>query len=295
MTAIGQAELLPKEKVLPSVGLFLALLALFSSVGYYLTIEITLIRYYIVVLMWSPGLAALATCRIMGISLASIGWGWGESRWQWMAYFIPVLYGLIAFGFVWGFGLAGAAGPKYIAGVSDYLGLHGWSPAAVITFAVVMFGGVGMVWRIASSLGEEIGWRGFLTPQLMRVFSFPVTSVIVGLVWSLWHAPLIYFTKYNGGPYDLHLQMVNFTIMTIGISFVMTYLRLKSGSVWSATIMHAAHNCFVIGLFSEMTINYEGRLYAGEFGSVLPVVMVLFAAFFWYRARKEGLSGPLNQ
>lgn len=295
MTAIGQAELLPKEKVLPSIGLFLALLALFSSVGYYLTIHVSLIRYYIVVLMWAPAFAAFATCRLMGINLSSIGWNWGNSRWLWMAYFTPIIYGLIAYGIIWGFGLAGVAGPKYIAGVSDYLGLNGWSDGAVIAFAVLMFGVVGMVWRMASSLGEEIGWRGFLTPQLMRLFSFPVTSLIVGLVWSAWHAPLIYFTKYNGGPYDLHLQMANFTVMTIGVSFVMTYFRLKSGNIWTATVLHAAHNCFVIGLFGELTHNYEGRLYAGEFGSVLPLVMIAVGGYFWYRARKEGLSGPLNQ
>jgi membrane protease YdiL (CAAX protease family) len=294
MTAIGQADILPKEKVLPSILLFLGLTALFSCVGYYLTIQIELIRYYIVILMWSPGLAAFATCKIQGIHLRSIGWGWGNARLQWAAYFIPIFYGLVAYGFIWGTGRAGVAGPKYIEGVSNYLGLVGWSDGAVIAFAVLIFGGVGMVWRIASSLGEEIGWRGFLTPQLMRLYSFPVTSLIVGLVWSLWHAPLIYNTTYNGGPYDLHVQMANFTVVTIGVSFIMTYMRLKSGSVWSATILHAAHNCFVIGLFGEMTINYEGRLYAGEFGSVLPIVMVVFAAYFWYRAKKEGLSGPLN-
>jgi len=152
-----------------------------------------------------------------------------------------------------------------------------------------------MIWSVGATLGEELGWRGFLTPQLMRYFSFPLTSLIVGLIWSVWHAPLIYLTKYNAGPYGLDMQMLNFTVMTVGLSFIMTYLHLKSGSVWAAAIFHASHNAYVISIFGEMTIKYEDtRLYMGEFGLILPLVVAALGGYFWYRAAKEGLSGPLN-
>jgi len=293
MPAKGQDSLLLKDEVLTSIAVFLLLLAAFSSVGYYLTIHMGLRRHYLVALMWSPGLAAFATCKLRGISLASLGWKWGESRWHWFAYFLPVFYGLVAFGILWGTGLGGVVNSKYIYSVGEFLGLSGWSDTQVLIFAIIMFGTVGMVWRIAAALGEEIGWRGFLTPQLMRRFSFPVTSVIVGLVWSVWHAPLIFYTKYNAGPYDLELQMLNFTVMTIGVSFVLTYLWLKSESLWPATMLHAAHNTYVISIFGEMTIKYQDtRIYMGEFGLILPVVMVLLGGYFWYRAKSEGLSGP---
>jgi len=291
----GQHDLLPKDKVLPGIVMFLVLLGVFSAVGYYLTVQLGLRRHYMVALMWSPGLAALLTCKLRGIGLASLGWSWGDSRWHWAAYFLPILYGLVAYGILWGSGLGGAISPKYINGVGAFLGLSGWSDTQILLFAIVMFGGVGMVWRIAAALGEELGWRGFLTPQLMRYFSFPVTSLIVGLIWSAWHAPLIFYTKYNAGPYDLNMQMLNFTVMTIGLSFVLTYLRLKSGSVWPATMLHASHNAYVIAIFGEMTIKYEDtRFYMGEFGVILPVVMAVLAGYFWYRAKQEGLSGPVS-
>jgi len=296
MSAIGQNEILPKEKVLPSIAIFMVLLAAFAMVGYYLTITIGLRRHYMAALMWSPGLAAFATCKIQGIGLQSLGWKWGESRWQYAAYGLPILYGLVAYGILWGLGLGGAINSKYINGVGEFLGLVGWSDTQVIAFAVVMFGVVGMIWRIGAALGEELGWRGFLTPQLMRVFSFPVTSLIVGLVWAAWHAPIIYWTDYNAGPYNLHVQMLNFTIVTVGLSFIMTYLLLKSGSVWTATVLHASHNAYVVSLFGEMTIKYENtRFFMGEFGVILPAVLAVFACYFWYRANKEGLNGPLNQ
>lgn len=272
---------------------FLVLLAAFSSVGYFLTIELALRRYYIAALMWSPGLAALATCKLCGMRISVLGWKWGQARWQWYSYFIPIFYGLVAYGFIWLAGIGGVIDPRFLHDIRDTLGLSGWSDLSVVLFAFAILGIVDMIWHTGTALGEEIGWRGFLTPQLMRHFSFPVTSLIVGLIWAAWHAPLVYLTKYNAGPYDLNLQMLNFTIMCIGMSFVMTYLRLKSGSVWTAAILHAAHNAFALILFDRMTIKYEEtRLYSGEFGMVLPIVVVLLGAYFWYRARNEGLTAP---
>lgn len=278
------------DTFLVNLLIFLALLIAFAGIGYYLTIELGLKRHYMAALMWSPGLAALATCKLRGINLKMIGWHWGESRWQWTAYLLPILYGAVAYGIIWGFGLGGAVNPRFIAGVGEFLGLSGWSNTSVVAFTIVMFGIVGMIWRVGAALGEEIGWRGFLTPHLMQRFSFPITSLIVGLVWAVWHAPLIYFTKYNAGPYDLNVQMVNFAVLTIGLSFIMTYLRLKSGSVWTAAILHASHNAYVLSLFGEMTIKYEEtRKYAGEFGFILPAVIALVGVYFWYRAAQEGL------
>jgi len=293
MPANTQKETRGHDRFLSDIATFLLLLAAFSSVGYYFTINLGLRRYYMATLMWSPGLAAFATCKLRGISFSTLGWKWGEARWHWAAYLLPVFYGLVAYGILWGSGLGGTVSPKYIDQAGAFLGLSGWTDTQVLIFAIVMFGTTGMVWRIAASLGEEIGWRGFLTPQLMKRFSFPVTSLFVGLVWSLWHAPLIFYTKYNAGPYDLNQQMLNFTVMTIGISFVLTYLRIRSQSVWPATVLHAAHNTYVISIFGEMTINYsDTRVYGGEFGVILPAVMVAVGGYFWYRAHQEGISGP---
>lgn len=295
MSAIGHGELLPKEKLLPSIGTFLLFLVIFATVGYALVIEIGMRRYYMAILMWSPALAVFATCKLQGISISSLGWKWGESKWHWFAYGLPIAYGLVAYGILWGAGLGGVPSPKYINWVGEFLGLHGWSDTQVLLFAVLMFGVVSMIWHIGASLGEELGWRGFLTPQLMRLFSFPVTSLIVGLIWSAWHAPLIYLTDYNAGPYDLHMQMFNFTVAYISLSFILTYLRLKSGSVWTATLLHASHNAYVISIYGEMTIKYDqSSRYMGEFGVILPAVLAVLAGYFWYKARREGLTGPLN-
>jgi len=243
--------------------------------------------------MWSPGLAAIATCKIMGFNLALLGWQWGQSRWHGIAFLTPVLYGLVTYLIIWVSGLGGLVDPHYLDEVGEYLGLAGWSDEAMVAFSILIFGGVAMIWRISTTLGEEIGWRGFLVPVLMRRFSFPITSLIIGLIWAFWHAPLIFYTKYNAGPYHLEWQFLNYSILMIAMSFIMTYLRLKSGSVWTAAILHAAHNAYVLSILDPMTTKYEHSWrYLGEFGFILPIITVVFALYFWCRARKEGLTGP---
>lgn len=295
MSAVSQSEILPKERIFRALFWFLGLTALFSLVAYYFVIEHGLRRHYMALLMWSPGFAALITCKINGISIQSLGWSWGDSRWIGLGYGLPVLYGLIAYGIIWGFGFGGVVDARFIKEVSYFLGLTGWSETATVAFGILMFGTVGMIWHTAVSLGEEIGWRGFLTPQLTRRYSFPVASLITGLVWALWHAPIILFTKYNAGPIDLEIQFLNFTILCVGLSLIMTYLRLKSSSVWPATILHAAHNLYLLSIMHPMTIQYkETWRYANEFGFVPPLVILLFGLYFWRRAVQDGLNGPLN-
>lgn len=292
MSISEQAEM-KSQGVLPNLLWFVGLLTLFSAGAYYFVIEHGLRRYYLGFLMWTPALAALLTCKVRGISITSLGWRWGESRWLWTAYSLPIIYGLIAYGIIWASGLGGLIDSRFIKEVAYFLGLAGWSETATVVFGVVMLGSVGMLWHTATSLGEEIGWRGFLTAQLSRRYAFPVVAFISGLVWALWHAPIIFFTKYNAGPVALELQFFNFTILCIGLSFMMTYLRLKADSVWPCVILHAAHNIYILTIFQPMTIQYKHTWrYANEFGFVLPIVVLVIGIGFWYMASKEGLGKP---
>lgn len=257
-----------------------------------LVIEMGLRRHYVVILMWTPGVAALLTMKLLKLDLGLLGWRWGAAKWQAWSFLVPVLYGLIAYLFIWGFGFGGFPNPKFLDEAGYHMGLVGWSTEATVVMVVLIYGGVGMVWHMASSLGEEIGWRGLLTPMLLRLTNFPVASALTGLAWAVWHMPLIYYTKYNAGPYDLHIQMANFTLMAVGISFIMTYFRIKSGSLWTATVTHAAHNACILSILHPMTTQYEETWrFANEFGFVLPLVVAAFGLYFWFRARQEGLDG----
>jgi membrane protease YdiL (CAAX protease family) len=287
-----QQMTLPDARVKKALLWFAALLAVLAAGASLFVIEMGFKRHYVAIMMWTPAVSALLACRFTGIDKAVFGWSWGAVRWQWLAFATPILYGLVAYGIIWGAGLGGVPDPKFLQEAGYHLGLVGWSAGATIAMGVVIFGAVGMIWHMATALGEEIGWRGFLTPMLLRLTSFPLASLITGLVWLAWHVPLIYFTKYNAGPVDLHIQVFNFGLMAVGLSFIMTYFRLRSGSLWTATVIHAAHNAYILSILQPMTIQYESTWrYANEFGIVLPVVVALFGLYFWYRAHREGLTG----
>lgn len=49
---------------------------------------------------------------------------------------------------------------------------------------------------ILLALGEEIGWRGFLVPQLAKLTTFTWVAIISGIIWALWHFPLAIMGMY---------------------------------------------------------------------------------------------------
>lgn len=272
--------------------LFIGFTALFSAIAYYFVIEHGLRRYYVAMLMWSPALAVFATARIGAIDLGALGWRWPQGKWIAAAYLIPMLYALVAYAIIWGGGFGGVIDPKFAKEVGYFLGLDNWTEVGTIAFGVLMFGTVGMIWHMATALGEEIGWRGYLTPALSRLMSFPFVSLAVGLLWALWHLPIILLTRYNAGPSDLEIQVLNYGVMTVGMSFILTYLRRKSDSLWPAVVLHAAHNIYVLTIMQQMTVQYkETWRYASEFGFILPLVILPIGLYCWRRAIREGIAG----
>ena len=141
---------------------------------------------------------------------------------------------------------------------------------------------IGVLQNCATTLGEEIGWRGFLVPELIKRFSFTTTAVLSGVIWALWHVPIIIFAGYNAGTGWYGLAVVSANM--IGLCFVLTWLRLKSGSLWTGVILHASSNHFIQQFFDPMTA-YTGRTkyILGEFGIGFTLVVAVLAACFWMR------------
>jgi len=116
----------------------------------------------------------------------------------------------------------------------------------------------------AFALGEEIGWRGYLYILLRPKFGTTLSSIIIGTIWALWHAPLILFLGYN---YPHHRDIVGlgmFILICSVWSYIMLYLREVSGSVLPAATMHGAINALA-GLM-KLTVDIEDELYSMPVG-----------------------------
>ena len=220
---------------------------------------------YVLALMWCPGLSALATRLIFQRNLRGEGWRPGAPRWLALAYCLPLGYAGIVYGLVWITGQGGIDLTRFETGL--------------FTFVVL-----GSLQSLLSATGEELGWRGFLVPALARRMSLTRVGLLSGAIWALWHVPLIIFADYNGGT-PAWYSVTCFAAMVVAMGIPFAWLRLRSGSVWPAAILHASHNLWVQGFFDRVTVDTGPTEWLiGEFGAGLAVAIAITAWIFW-RAR----------
>ncbi|MDN6637832.1 MAG: CPBP family intramembrane metalloprotease, partial [Yaniella sp.] len=96
------------------------------------------------------------------------------------------------------------------------------------------------VLNVLPALGEEIGWRGWLTPQLLPLGAIP-TIAITGVIWGLWHTPLILLG--HNYPHLPGWQAVIFMVVfCILIGGILAWLSIRTRSVWPAALGHSTIN-----------------------------------------------------
>jgi membrane protease YdiL (CAAX protease family) len=101
--------------------------------------------------------------------------------------------------------------------------------------------------------GEEFGWRSYL--QIRLLAERPLMAAIsTGLIWGIWHYPLVFigYERYE----NKFLGLLIFTVFTVLLSIIFGWLRLKTGSVWAASLAHGATN--TIGGSLTLMLFYGG-------------------------------------
>lgn len=269
------------------IVIFLALLVLFSAAMDALTIATGFAMLVVVGLMWSVAAAAFLTLRLCGLPLGELGWSWGPARYHVIAVVLPIVYGLIAYGLAGALGLADfpAAGHFDAIAQAQHLDVLGAPFGFLVTLALALT--VGLVQSMARALGEEIGWRGFLTPRLSALLGFTGASLVVGTIWAVWHMPLIVFSAYNGGG-DVRFELASFFVMVVSTTGTFTWLRLRSASLWPCVTFHAAHNLIIQQVFDNLTVRGPGHItMVGEFGVVLAATVLVVSLPFWIMGRRD--------
>jgi uncharacterized protein len=73
----------------------------------------------------------------------------------------------------------------------------------------------------------------------------PMPTFVSGVIWGLWHVPLILGGVYLAGPPPALLSALPWMIVATSFSVVFARLRLETGSVWPAIALHAAWNSII--------------------------------------------------
>jgi membrane protease YdiL (CAAX protease family) len=136
-----------------------------------------------------------------------------------------------------------------------------------------------------AAFGEELGWRGFLLGEL-RSKKFITVSLIIGVIWGLWHGPIILM----GHNYPQHpkigvLFMIVFCVL---YTFLFNYFTLKSKSVIAASLMHGSINAFA-GIPIMMSSRSSDLLLGstGLAGFIVLIIAVCFLFIYDNRISKE--------
>jgi membrane protease YdiL (CAAX protease family) len=276
------------------VWTYVLLTLAFSSYFYFLIIRAGTLGgaggLWIAGLMWCPAAAAFVASALTRRPLKAIGW-----RWSWkyaaLAYLIPVAYAAVAYGATWAVGLGRVPDPDFVARVAARF--PSATPGAAVGKFLAIQATLGVLISCLTGLGEEIGWRGFLVPELARTMSLPRVATVSGVIWAAWHVPGLLFADYHGATPSWY-SLLCFAVLVVAISFVFAWIRLKSGSVWPAAILHGSHNLWIQGIFDPATGDTGKTAWIiGEFGAALALVG-LIAGFLAWRAGRT-LALPLAE
>ena len=109
------------------------------------------------------------------------------------------------------------------------------------TIVVMLFA---PLFNLVPCLGEEWGWRGYLLPKLANRMSFLSAALLTGLIWGVWHAPIIVAGHNYGFGYSAYpwLGIAAMCVFCIVVGMLLAYVTLRTKSCWPAVLAHGAIN-----------------------------------------------------
>jgi len=178
---------------------------------------------------FGPFISALAVSLILGVGfrdwLSSLS-TWRAS-WQWyvLALAIPVAI------------LTLSSMMMYMVGIDVEMN-EVWSRLPSYVPMLIMI-------TLIAGLGEEPGWRGFALPRLQRMRTPIESTLILGLGWSLWHAPLLlldqeFASMGISNPWLLTAVALTTMVMIASLAFIYTWMYNSTGSLVVMMILHGS-------------------------------------------------------
>ena len=251
--------------------------------------NLTGFTYVLAVSMFAP-LAALLLAKV---PLKSLGWKLnlrGNVRWYLAAWLLPsvicalgaALYFLI---FPARFDGSGAA---YLATLPPEAQQQFELQALPASFLILISALAAIIYapflNVIPCLGEEAGWRGFLTPYLKARCGRTKGLLLSGLIWGVWHWPVIIFAGYEyglaywGAPV---LGPLLFCVFTTALGILFSLLYEKTGSIWICALGHGAINSFANtpSLFLVPDSGYQQTLGPFANGLIGGLPLILLALF----------------
>jgi uncharacterized protein len=213
---------------------------------------------------WVPAIAALLAAALTGGRGALRELGSRLVRWRvgWQWYLVVIL-GPAAFSLA-------------VAGVYTLLG-GSWSeaaPTALLEGPLLFLPLFLLILTLTDGLGEELAWRGFALPRLLTRYNALVASLVLGVIWALWHLPLVWTEGNAMYQQPIWLLLVDITAKSVLFTWVFLHTR---GSVLIAMLFHGATNLFLVSPDVASTGDLTLPVLAAVAKWALVVVLILVA------------------
>lgn len=223
-------------------------------------------------MMWIPALAAIiAVPKGKGMS-GRLGLRLCRIRYILPGILFPFIYLLVPYIVYW------VTHPSNFA-------YSGVSPLVVVKdLALPLISGIFV--NLISAVGEEIGWRGFMFPSLLQRIGLRRTLFASGLIWALWHVPVLVAGDYMTGA-PVWYKIPAFILCIVPIGIISGVLAYKSKSMWPSAFLHAAHNHYDQGIFGILTAGEDKMFFVSETGIITIVCAWAIALLLLSRVSKK--------
>lgn len=143
--------------------------------------------------------------------------------------------------------------------------------------------------RILFAVFEEWGWRGYLEPRLLALGVPDLQRhLLVGVVWAVWHFPLILSTDYTHIPYAIFLPL--FMVGVAILSVVYGQLRKASETVWTSVLMHGVANAVAWAIIQGDSITFNNKLLAYCAPESVIMILLFSALAFWMLYKRKAAA-----
>ena len=264
-------------------------LSIIMYVLYILKGENAAADFIVLLLMWCPGIAALIVRhryyrreKVLGLNKCKVSF-------LVYAVVIPLIYLGLSYGVYWIAQSISFSGDLSIPATRAEAVSSQGPLGTFISYAITLI--VIIVFSAFAVAGEELGWRGFLLPQMTRMWSFKKAVIVSGLIWAIWHMPIMIAGLYNAGT-PVWYQLPMFTLEILAFAVIISLLRVKSGSVWPAIFIHTSHNFFDQVVFGPRTQGPLKAYFVGETGILTILAVILSAMVVVAMLKKKPETSP---
>lgn len=139
-------------------------------------------------------------------------------------------------------------------------------------------------------LNEEYGWRCYFQPLLQEKFGLIKGVLVFGLLWELWHYPVLLpsFSPEEAGGSLSQFTLMRF-VAVMGIAIFMAYAYMKTQNVWTAVLIHGLHDASTVAFRSNDTVT-EPSAWWISFVVFLLVSLVLFVPFLFTKVFRKPME-----